>query len=94
MKQRENILTKMASAVDLDAEPIPKLPLIEIAGHCRVLIENHLGVTQYGTEEIGVKVQYGYIQIIGSGLKLARMTKEQLVVTGNIGGVHLCKGRK
>ena len=33
-----------------------KIPLIEIAGEKRVLIENHLGILAYSLEEIQVKM--------------------------------------
>lgn len=93
MKQRRGLLERVAQAADLPSEPLPKLPLIELAGERRVLIENHLGVTQYGTQEIRVRVNYGHIMICGSGLELARMTKEQLVITGCIYGVTLHRGK-
>lgn len=94
MKQRKNLLERMAFAADLSTEPLPKLPLVELAGEHRVLVENHLGVIQYGCQEICVKVSYGHISISGKCLELARMTKEQLVVTGVIESVCLCRGRK
>ena len=93
MKRHEWILERIASAADLDAEALPKLPLVELAGQRRVLIENHHGVIQYGTQEICVNVSFGHINIQGNQLKLARMTKEQLIITGLITGVHLCSRR-
>lgn len=94
MKRNGNFLERVAQAADLTTEPLPKLPLVELAGEHRVLIENHHGVIQYGCEEICVRVNYGYISILGSNLELARMTKEQLVITGRIDAVHLCRGRQ
>ncbi|MBR4109913.1 MAG: YabP/YqfC family sporulation protein [Oscillospiraceae bacterium] len=94
MKGRKHILDRMAVAADLSSEPVPKLPLVEIAGERRVLIENHFGVTGYGSQEICVKVRFGHVIICGKGLELVRMTKEQLVVMGTIDGVRFCKGGK
>lgn len=93
MKRRRNILEAMAVSVELPTEPIPGLPLVELAGERRVLIENHRGVMQYTDHEIRVKVSYGHICVSGSGLTLARMTKEQLVITGRINAVSLNRGR-
>ena len=93
MKQRRNILDRVANAADLTTEPLPKLPLIEVAGEHRVLIENHHGVVQYGCERICIKVSYGHICVCGRKLELARMTKEQLVISGYIEQLQLCKGR-
>ena len=94
MRQRKNILERMAVSADLSSEPIPKQPLVELAGDRRVIIENHCGVTGYGSQEICVKVRYGHVVICGEGLELVRMTKEQLVVMGAIYDVRLCKGGK
>ncbi len=41
------------------------LPLTEIAGDRRVLIENHLGITEYGPEKIQVRVRFGAICVQG-----------------------------
>ena len=92
MTKRKHLLEKIAVAADLSTEPIPKQPLVEIAGERRVLIENHFGVTGYGTDEICVKVRYGNILICGDHLELARMTKGQLIISGTIGSVELCRG--
>lgn len=94
MKQHKHIWDQIAVSADLCSEPIPKQPLVELAGDRRVIIENHYGVTGYGSNEICVNVRYGHILICGDGLELVRMTKEQLVVMGTINCVKLCKGGK
>ena len=73
-------------------EMMHKLPLVEVAGHNRVLIENHQGVIGYSTEEIQIKVCYGRIALTGCKLNFAQINKEQLVVTGEIRGITLCRG--
>lgn len=73
-------------------EVMNKLPLVEVAGHNRVLIENHQGVIGYSTEEIQIKVCYGRISLTGSKLCFAQINREQLVVTGEIRGITLCRG--
>ena len=92
MKRRKPILEQIAKAADLVSAPLPRQPLVEILGHRRVLVENHCGVTAYGTEEIRIKVKSGQILICGSHLMLAQMTKAQLVITGYISDVHLQTG--
>lgn len=94
MKNAKNLLERMTFAADLPGESIPGTPLVELAGNRRVLIEHHHGVTEYGCGEIRVKVSYGQVCICGSGLELARMTKEQLVITGSIDAITLIKRRK
>lgn len=79
----------MTEEADLAAQPLPGRPIVEIAGDNRVLIENHFGVKEYGTQHITVKVKYGCICVSGCGLELQRMTKEQLVIRGRIDCVTL-----
>lgn len=86
MKRGEKLLSRITEDMDLSA---PALPLVEIVGTNRVLIENHGGVSGYGPECIRVKAKYGQICICGKCLEIARMTKEQLVITGSIREVKL-----
>ena len=66
-----------------------KMPLIEIVGQNRVLIENHNGVLGYSLEEIQVKVNFGRVQIIGKNLRIMQLCKDQLVITGSVEAVQL-----
>lgn len=94
MKRRNKVIERIPFLINLPGEPLPGQPLVELAGEHRVLIENHRGVTEYGGSEIRAKVSYGQLCICGSELKLACMTKDQLVITGNINSITLIRGRK
>ena len=85
----KHFMERIAMAADLDEEPIPGLPLVEIAGDRRVLIEHHCGVTQYGRCRISVRVKFGTVVIVGTQLELTRMTGQQMIVTGRIDAVQL-----
>ncbi len=85
-------MERLTKAADLQDETIPGLPVIELAGDRRVLIENHCGVTEYGRSRIRVKVKFGEICICGACLELARMTKGQLIIAGKIHSVELLRG--
>lgn len=78
------LIDRLTEEAELTAQPLPGQPIVEIAGDRRVLIENHFGVKEYGTQRITVKVKYGCVCICGCGLELMRMTKEQLVICGRI----------
>lgn len=68
------------------------VPLVEIADDRRVLIENHQGVCSYTAEQVQVRVRYGRVCITGSGLRIVRMTREQLVICGTVEEVALHRG--
>lgn len=68
-----------------------RLPIVELAGPSRVLIENHLGVLAYSLNEIQIKVTYGKLSVTGNNLKLMQLNREQLVITGSIDNLQLCR---
>ena len=89
MEKHGSFLERLTMAADLPDESIPGQPLVEISGNGRVLVENHMGVTEYGPDRIRVRVKCGDICICGCGLKLSRMTKGQLIIRGRIDAVSL-----
>lgn len=82
-------LQQLADRAEMESEALPGLPIMEIAGDRRVLIERHGGVIEYGPERIRVSVSYGSVCINGCGLELVRMTHQQLVIAGRIDSVCL-----
>lgn len=93
MKQRVHMLEQIVRGMDLNTEPLPTFPLVEIVGDHRILIENHCGVTKYSCNEICARVKFGCISICGSSLQLALMTKYRLIVKGRIDNVQLIRGK-
>ena len=84
MAREHRLLQRLAEEMDLAGEPIPGQSILELAGDGRVLVENHLGITQYCCEKICVKVKFGHLAISGCNLELTRMTRDQLIITGRI----------
>lgn len=89
MRDRKHLWETAAKAADLQTEAVPGMPIVEICGRQRVLIEHHYGVTEYGDKSICIKIKYGRITVSGSCLNLCRMTKQTVIITGNIDSVHL-----
>lgn len=85
---------RLADGAELTGETLPGVPVVELAGNRRVLIERHGGVTQYSREQICVKVSFGQVCIRGSGMELTLMTREQLVISGSIREVKLERKEK
>ncbi|MBQ7345166.1 MAG: YabP/YqfC family sporulation protein [Oscillospiraceae bacterium] len=86
-------IERIAGAVDLQDEAMPGQPIVELFGDGRLLIEHHRGVTEYGRERICVRVRYGSLRVCGCRMELARMTADQLVITGRIDSVTLDRRR-
>lgn len=89
MKQYTNALRRLSGTLYDGKEEQPGVPIVELAGDGRVLIEHHKGVVEYGTEKICIKVPYGLLCVCGLDMELAKMTKDQLVITGKIGSVTI-----
>ena len=91
MKNRGSWMQRLAEGMEMEGEVLPGLPLVEICGERRVLIEHHRGVSRYGSEQICVRVSFGEIAVHGCCLELARMTKEQIVICGQIECVRIVR---
>lgn len=88
-----NWMERLAERTDLQGEPLPGQPLVELLGERRVLIEHHGGVTEYGGEKIQIKMRYGCLCICGDRLELARMNAEQLIISGRIDSINIIRRR-
>ena len=93
MKKQTGWIERLARQADLQGEAFPGQPLVEIYCDRRLLIENHRGVVGYSDIEICVRVKFGLLRICGTCLELAQMSRQQLVITGKIEGVHIMRGK-
>lgn len=93
MGKGRQIFAHMLEHSTISPEAVPGQPIIEIAGDCRVLIENHQGVAAYGRESIQINVTFGAVCVCGCHLEMMQMTKEKLVICGRIDSVQLQRRR-
>ena len=93
MGNRGNFLQRLADSTDLSEENIAAQPLLEVCGDSRVVIERHLGVTEYAKDRITVRVKGGEYCIVGQGLSLCRMYDQQLLIQGKIDCVQIRRRR-
>lgn len=89
--EKRNYVRKLMDAANLRAEPQPGLPIIEMVGDRRVLIEKHCGVLEYEQNMVCVKIKQGCICVKGCNLEIMQMTKNQLIISGEIFAVELSK---
>lgn len=73
-------------------ETLPGIPIVELVGDCRLLIENHKSVRRFDSELITVCLKYGLLCVSGSQLQLCKMSDTQLVITGRIEQLSIVKG--
>ena len=65
------------------------LPIVELVGQGRLLIENHQGVLSYAPNEIAIKVSYGRVIVKGKDLQLMEMSRVKLAICGRIDGLQI-----
>lgn len=94
MKQRKNVMRRIMDSAALQEEALPTEPVVELLGDGRVLVENHRGILEYGTETIAVRVRYGAVCIHGCNLRLGFMTCQKLIILGKIQEITLQRGVK
>lgn len=91
MPRSNRALGRIAKTSWIPQDAFPGVPVVEIAGMGRVLIEGHQGVTEYGQNRIQISMRYGSLVVLGCDLSLAHMSKERLVITGTVDQVCLCR---
>lgn len=94
MASRFHWIRQAADHAELMDEVLPGQTVVEVIGEGRVLIEGHEGVLAYSGCRICVKVLYGVAKIDGSNLKLTTMSKNKLVITGDVSCVQLHRRSK
>ena len=88
---RSRFLTRVIAHGTQKAESLSKVPLVELAGQTRVLVENHIGVLGYSQNEVQIKVSYGKVVVSGSNLCFAQINRDQIVITGQIEHLQLIR---
>ena len=91
MNGKGRLMKWLDECTHLTDETLPGVPVVEIAGTGRVLVERHLGVRAYSRERIEVQLCYGILCICGCNLSLSRMTQGQLVISGEINHLQICR---
>lgn len=94
MKPAKDLIDRIVHKYDFEAEQLPGQPLVEMLGNCRVIVENHCGITGYAPHEIRIRIKHGIYLVCGTGLKITQMTGSALVITGKIESVRFCGGQK
>ena len=88
-KRRTGILEKTAQMFDLPADVVAGLPRLELVGDRELRMENHRGILAYGTQEIHISGGVFGVKVCGQELELRTMNAMELLITGQITGIHI-----
>ena len=83
-KKRRSFLDRAADKFDLPGDALSDQPRATLTGGARVLVENHKGLLDYGTEQITVAGRGMALKVVGTELELRAMNTEALLITGDI----------
>ena len=84
-------MQRLADRADLPDASLPGIPVVEIAGDQRILIECHRGICEYSPHSISVKVSFGRILVKGENLQLRQISRGNLVIFGRLTAVELVR---
>lgn len=87
-EKKNDFLDKAADILELPGEVMAGMPRITVTGCRRVLVENHKGILEYGSERIHINGGRMVLKIQGSELELKSMNSTELLVTGRISGME------
>ena len=91
MKERGRLWQNVVMRMNLPGENMPGGTMIEILDGKRVLIEGQKGVTHYSPEEVCIRTKDGQLRVCGIDLQVCVMSKDQLVICGQIHTVNICR---
>ncbi len=93
MGGKRSVLRQLLDDAGLEDEALPMQSVVELLGDGRVLIENHKGVIEYGSDAIAARVAFGAVRVVGVNLRLRLMTAQKIVIVGRIDAIELTRGR-
>lgn len=87
-EKKDNFLDKAAEIFDIPGEVVAGMPRITVTGCRRVLVENHKGILEYGSEEIHINGGRMVLKLRGRGMELRSLNNTELLITGRISGME------
>lgn len=82
------IVRNAAEQLDLPEGMLRGLPQVTLDGNVQLLVERHMGITEYGTERICIVARGYTIEISGETMHLVAMDKDCIRIRGIIHGVQ------
>ena len=87
-RKKERVLDRI---LEVPREISTNEPKVTIAGFNQMLIENYKAILEYQDIYIRIKTYTGIININGIGLKMEEMTKDDIIIEGEIDSVDFEK---
>jgi len=86
--KKPRILDKAADTFDLPGEVLMDLPRITVIVGQRVVVENHKGLMDYGSNMILIAGGRVNLKLVGDNLELRAMNAQEISITGDVFSVE------
>ena len=88
LKKEKKLLLNLSERMELPAEASVGAAKLSVTAGRRVLIENHRGILEYGSERISVCTDKGKLILSGSELCLLAMDQKEMLIGGKLQNVE------
>lgn len=85
---RKGIREKFTEILDLPKEVVLNTLRLTMVGNGDVMIQNHKGIMEFGSERVKVSTGSGIVKITGSGLLIREITSEDIIISGIIESIE------
>ncbi|MDF2948939.1 MAG: YabP family [Sedimentibacter sp.] len=91
MGKFNNIRSKLADDLEIPNNAMTDNFDLRMHGNKKVIIENHLGISNYENDEVGIKTVENNILIKGSKFKIEEINSYKVIIKGNIDEILFLK---
>lgn len=91
MGKFNNIKSKLADDLEIPNNAMTDNFDLRMHGNKKVIIENHLGISNYENDEVGIKTVENNILIKGSKFKIEEINSYKVIIKGNIDEILFLK---
>ena len=88
---KKNKLSRLNKILEMPSEITSQIPRVTNLGFKKMMIENYKNILEYQDFFIRINTCIGIININGLGMKMEEMTKDDIVIEGDIDSVDFEK---
>ena len=88
---KKNKLSRLNKILEMPSEITSQIPRVTNLGFKKMMIENYKNILEYQDFFIRINTSIGIININGFGMKMEEMTKDDIIIEGDIDSVDFEK---
>ena len=75
---------RVTTTFELPRDIMLDLPCVRMIGDEELVLSNHKGIAEYAKEQVRIKTSLGMAKILGRGLIIKEISREDIVIVGKI----------